>query len=276
MEENKSIRNFFNKLKVNIRSWRYFLLYKLWRFLKRALQTILCYWIMPALTIVFIWLMFKSSNEPMLDSLFGTPFESLFIKFPLGNSIIFDLSLAFLASVIFFIINIWIPQTFKRSYMRRHLHNQLNYFKKRCLEVFFDAMEIHHDYELINRLTCEKVFKEYFDQPSTKYNGNLWCDIINNFDEEKYVEILHAFESFAAEINLILGQIEILDDEVFNGLRWIQIFATDLRAMIDKEELIGWDNEKYVFRELREIFTGWDFIEGQKKISFITKVVKKI
>ncbi len=276
MEENKLLRKLLYKRESQIRSWRVFLLYKVVRLLKKALRNILCYWIMPALTVVFIWLMFKSSDEPLIESLSDTILEPLFVRFSTGNPIIFDLSLAFLASVIFFIINVWIPKTFKRAYLRRHLNNQLKNFKIRCIEIFFDAMDAHYDYDLINQLTQEKAFKEFFSQASTKYNGGLWYDVINEFDEAKYIELLHAFESFAAEIGLIWGQIEILDDEVFNGLRWMQTFASSIRNMIDQEDLIGTDNVKYVFRELWEIFTGWDFIEGQKKVSFVTKIVRKI
>lgn len=67
------------------------------------------------LTIVFSILAVKSSNEPVFDFLHNYKIENYLYQFPNSNNFIWDISIGFLISVIFYIIVVYIPDRRKRK-----------------------------------------------------------------------------------------------------------------------------------------------------------------
>ena len=70
------------------------------------------FWFLSALSVLFV---FISSDEPLLKILEGSVLESLFVNSISGNSIIFNISMGFVVSAIFYIIVVYLPEKQKQS-----------------------------------------------------------------------------------------------------------------------------------------------------------------
>jgi hypothetical protein len=73
-------------------------------------------WILFIASCFFV---FKTSDEPILWLFRNTWVEFLLQQFPTGNSIIFDLSIGFVVSCIFYVLIVWLPKRSKALRMKR-------------------------------------------------------------------------------------------------------------------------------------------------------------
>src|SRR5687768_15446201 len=104
------------------------------------------------LFLLSVFLMFKSSADPLLTFLRGTIFESIFSQFSTGNQIIFDISVGMIVGLFIYVLIVWIPERSKRSRIRKNMAQQYDSFKEDCIVIFFSALQQSYNLDLLDRL----------------------------------------------------------------------------------------------------------------------------
>ena len=74
---------------------------------------------------VAIFFVFKSSNDTIIKSLDNSVFENWFKPFDVGNNIIFNISISYLSSVIFYFIVIFLPERRKRKDIEPYINSKV-------------------------------------------------------------------------------------------------------------------------------------------------------
>jgi hypothetical protein len=97
--------------------------------IKQKLIMVIFPWI---LTLASIFLIFKTSSDPVLSIFANTPVQKLFSEFTTGNAIIFNLSIGFLVSVIFYLLVVWFPNMQKKRIIKHNLKEQYRFLEKTC------------------------------------------------------------------------------------------------------------------------------------------------
>lgn len=110
---------------------------KIFRDKQLAIIIILC--------IVSVILYLKTNDDPLIEMLKGTLFESWFYKFEVGNSLLKDLSIGILVSTIFWLFNVYLPEKKKIKEKVGRLNRALFLI----LESFEGGM-FHHDKHYIH------------------------------------------------------------------------------------------------------------------------------
>jgi hypothetical protein len=138
--------------------------------------------ILWTLTIFCIFLALKSSNEPVLEIFKTTPIETSFRQFSTGNSIIFNLSIGFLVSIIFYLLIVWIPDRRRRKIIKHNIGEQYRNFKENTIDLLLDACSEGKNSELISRLCDLKYFRDYFNKFISE-DQRRWHAVFNGLDE---------------------------------------------------------------------------------------------
>jgi hypothetical protein len=237
--------------------------------------------ILPFLFLFSTLLILKTSDEPLVNSLTGTMLEPWLLQYHHMNSIVHNLSLGILVSLIFYFLVIFIPTHFRRKSLRNYLLNSYSMFKKNCIEIFLEIIKHSQDLDLSSQLIQQKSFKEYFEKmniieyPDGKHD--FWMKVRQDIENYHYEKIIVQFEYMSDQIRFVFTQLEVDDIEAFGHLCWFQTFTISLRdnLKIDTGE-IDYEEEKYFFKIMTEIFMGWDLDKGQKKESRLERVIKII
>ena len=171
-----------------------------------------------------------------------------------------------------------IPGYLQKITRKKYLLNCLRSFKREVIEILFDAANVdYRDYQKIDGLLSEKQFDQFFHKDPGKMSSNPWYDMLNGLEERHYSKLVNCCEFLAREIEFTLITFGESNDEAFQGLKGWQLFLQSLDSLIDPETgKLDYDTEKYFFRELNDIFTGWDFIEGQKKHPHLVRCIKRL
>ncbi|HGE6116013.1 MULTISPECIES: hypothetical protein [Vibrio] len=82
---------------------------------------------------IAVFLLFKSSDEPMISLLSDTLVEEVLYKFGLGNTIIFNLCIGYIVSLFFYFLVVVIPEKRKQKELTEELGQVISFM----LEAFF-------------------------------------------------------------------------------------------------------------------------------------------
>ncbi|MEH0377529.1 hypothetical protein [Vibrio cholerae] len=83
--------------------------------------------------VIAVFLLFKSSDEPLIFLLSDNILGKMFYKFELGNSIIFNLCIGYIVSLLFYLLVVVMPEKRKQ----KELTNELGQVVSFMLEAFF-------------------------------------------------------------------------------------------------------------------------------------------
>jgi hypothetical protein len=84
--------------------------------MKRLSEWIRQNWLGSSLWALFVWstfLMVKSSSDQLLPFLQGTAFGQVLSQFPMGNQIIFDVTVGSIVSLFIYVLVVWVPERSK-------------------------------------------------------------------------------------------------------------------------------------------------------------------
>lgn len=109
------------------------------------------------LFLIAVFFLFKSSDEMLVSFLRESPIAGIFYQFKSGNSIIFNLCIGYIVSLIFYMLVVYVPE--RRS--KRELKNELGQVVSFVFEAFFHDrngidMVFHWSKPLIN---CKPIGK---------------------------------------------------------------------------------------------------------------------
>lgn len=130
-------------------------------FLERKSTSILL-WV---LTLISAMLAIKSSNEPVINLFKQTRIEKYLLQFPNANNFIWDISIGFILSVIFYIIVVYFPERQKQKDISPFINNK-------CESIIFSAYSLIQ--ELIRLSNLPYNYKSL-----TQEQLNEICKVVN-------------------------------------------------------------------------------------------------
>ena len=216
--------------------------------------------------------MLKSSDEPVLELLQETVVADLLQKWSTGNTIIFNLSIGYLVSLMFWIIVVGIPERKKRIILKKNLANHYQLFKEDVIRILLTAAADSHsiEYDLPKRLTDHIKFKEHF---SINNNQN-WYDALNGLqhDTQYLDDLIVEIEIFANEIAYILNKVDFDDPEVIAFFKRLSHHVYRLK----NSSVYSYDQVKYLGNFLWGILTRWSFIDGQREDDIVELMIERL
>jgi hypothetical protein len=130
-------------------------------FLERKLTSIL----LRLLTIIFIILTIKSSNEPVIAILKDTALEKYLLQFPNANNFVWDISIGFILSVIFYIIVVYFPENQKKKDISPFINSN-------CESIIFSSYSLIQEIIILSNLpySYKNLTKEQLDEACKTVN----------------------------------------------------------------------------------------------------------
>lgn len=224
------------------------------------------------LTILSIFLAFKTSNEPVLRIFKNTSIETLFRQFTIGNSLVFSVSMGFLVSMIFYLLVVWIPDRRRKDLIKCNFKEQYRSFKHDAISIFLMACQGHHDSELPRKLSEQSEFVKFFREPVDNDSRNIkWYTVLNGLDEHHLKDLLVVMEIFMNEIAYVLNNVKINEAEVFAFFKRFSQAVYQLKnSTFEGDEIKSLDN--FIW----QIFGGFSFVDGQRDYDVVQAMINKI
>src|SRR6185312_6082130 len=98
------------------------------------------------------------------------------------RGVIYDLSIGFLISYVFFLLVVALPERLTRRRTARLLKHQFRTFKLACIEIYLGAIGDVYDSDLPEKLLDAAVFRDYFSEQYSS-NQNRWHAVHNGLYE---------------------------------------------------------------------------------------------
>ena len=214
--------------------------------------------------------MFSGSTEPVVSPLRGTAIEPTLRALHNGNSIVFNLSVGYLISFIFWLLVVQYPEAKRRALLRDNLARQYQYFKESVIQILLWCSVGSHDSELPKQLCDHLKFKEFF-------SGNErqnWYDALNGLQDQKHHmhALLFELELLASEVTYVLNNVPIQDPKVHRSLKLLNEHIFRLK----NSSAYSGDPVKYIGNFIWGILARWSFVDGQRQDDFIEEVIKKL
>ena len=222
------------------------------------------------LAVAAVFGMFSGSTETVMPLLRGSVIEPALHALHNGNSIVFNLSVGYLSSFIFWLLVVQYPETKRRALLRDNLARQYQYFKESVIQILLWSSVGTYDSDLPKQLCDHVKFKEFFNDNNKKQ----WYAASNGLQNEKHRmhDLLFELELLASEVTYVLNNVPIKDAQVHRSLKLLNENIFRLK----NSSVYSDDQVKYVGNFLWGILARWSFIDGQRQDDFIEEMIKKV
>nr|WP_029926832.1 hypothetical protein [Ochrobactrum sp. UNC390CL2Tsu3S39] len=217
-------------------------------------------WALPFVAALGLVGMALANPDPLareaLCSRLGVCFYSKHPEF--WNGLFYDLGLGAVVSIVFYWLLVKLPDYSKRRRIRRYLTSSYKAVRRDMTFNFLSAFNnAAVSYELIYEIITQNKFKEYFNEPSERVDGDRWDDVANNISRVEIQEIAHCLNVLKSDIEYLLNSVEHFDNETFDILQNTSkaISVTDFQSE-------DHDNRKRLLGFLWQIMAGWNPITG--------------
>jgi hypothetical protein len=188
------------------------------------------------------------------------------------NSLIYEFGLGSVVSVIFYWLLVKLPDHAKKRRLRNHLTKGYHAFRREAvLTLLFASGEPSVDYDLVDELTPQSAFRNYFKQNSVKVNGDKWHDVQNNIKDHQIRDLFTALTILRDDILYVLNNTEIADQSSFDFLQRLSkaIFSHDPAS-------VDYDDGKALFGFLWSLMSGWNAVKGYQPEDPIYRIIRRI
>lgn len=186
------------------------------------------------------------------------------------NQILFDISVGYLVSMIFWLLVVQLPSLNRRRIMRANLKRRYQHFKENTIQALLWASIGTHDSRMREELCDHRKFREFFDANKKEH----WYASLNGLEDKKdrLKDIQLEMELLAEEVSYVLDNADIQDEEVhaFFGRLKEHIFR------LRNDTVYTYDPVKYVAGFLWSIHARWNIIEGQMERDVIDDMIHAI
>lgn len=203
-----------------------------------------------------IFVMLKTSNDPLPSALKGTFVEYIFGRFHTGNEVAFNLSAAIVSTLLMYYVLVKIPERQKRARVRTHLLKTYDRFKESCIAIFLGLADGSYNAETIHTLSDPASFKDYFKTASG--NGmDKWDVAANRVTDYSFRLLSVEMEILYNEFQYTMTVIDIDDCELLS-------FFKHLSEQLYKWRLwqADYDGTKSAMQFFWQVLAGWSFIDG--------------
>lgn len=156
------------------------------------------------LSIGSVFLAVKTSDEPILEFFKNTRLEPLFQKLPYGNAIVFNFSVGFLVSIVFYLLVVWLPDRKRKNLIRKNMREQYRFFKQDAISILLSACQSSYESDLPRRLTTLSEFRKYFKEPVSE-SQDRWHVVLNALNDRLLADILVELEILRDEVSYVLN-----------------------------------------------------------------------
>jgi len=226
-----------------------------------------------AISLASIVLALKTSDEPLPQVFKDTWVDRVFQQFSTGNSIIFDVSIGFLVSVIFYLLVVWHPERRRKSIIRRSMEEQYRFFKEGVIRVLLSAgahAGARYDSDVVSKLSDQEEFSSYFKEPISDTQSR-WDAVLNGLDEYFLAQLLVELEIFLNEVTFVLNNVEMDDREVFSFFKRLSEAVYRLKNCTP-----DYEDTKQLSHFLWELFAGWSFTTGYTDTDIVKVMIERI
>ncbi len=221
--------------------------------------------------IISIFLAFKSSHEPTLNAISKNAFVTdTLSQFPTGNSIIFNLSIGYIVSVIFWLMVVVLPRQHKRKLLRKNLLRHYIDFRQDMAHTMLDAAGDDDSYDKSFELVDYIKFREYFSGA----NRPRWSAALGEMqNDSRYItDLLVEMDILSNEFNYVLNNTEISDQELFEFCKRLLNYVYRLKNLSSYTD----DHVKYLGKFIFETMGCWNTVEGERDSDIIEDMINRI
>ncbi len=222
------------------------------------------------LSIASIFLALKTSDEPVLEIFKNTRIESLFQKLSIGNTIVFDLSVGFLVSVIFYLLVVWFPDRRRKNLIKKNMKEQYRSFKEDTIAILLSACQHSHESGLPEKLAEQGEFRKYFKE-AVSGSQERWHVVLNGLNGRLLKDLLVELEILMNEVSYVLNNVNVEDPNVFSFFKRLSQAVYKL-----KNTTMECDDVKQLSQFLWQLFAGWSFIDGYREDDIVGVMIEKI
>lgn len=222
------------------------------------------------LSIASIFLALKTCGDPVPAAFQNTFLSQSLQPFATGNALIFNLSVGFLVSVIFYLLVVWYPDKRNRNLIKRSLEERYRYFKEDTISIFLSALGSSYRGDVPHSLSDQNSFKEYFKAQATD-SQTRWDAVLNGLEESHLRDLVIELEILMNEVEFVLSNV-ILDDG--NAFLFFKRLCQTVYKL--KSSTLEYDNLKQLSKFLWELFAGFSFVEGYRKSDIVKDMIKRI
>ena len=226
--------------------------------------------ILWTLSITSILLALKTSDEPVLDVFRNTRVESLFQRLPTGNTMLFNFSVGFLVSMIFYLLIVWFPDRRRKDIMKKNLGEQYQSFKVETIQILLTACGTMHKQNLRKQLTELVEFRNYFNERVNESQVR-WDIVMGGLDDRLLKDLLVEFEVLLREVTYVRNNVNIENPNVFS---FFQRLSQAVYRM--KNTTLEYEEKKLLLRFFWELFAGWSFIDGYREDDIVSVMIESI
>ncbi len=226
--------------------------------------------LISVLAAIAVLLLFVASGEPLAPWIIDSQLAPILYALSWPNTIVFNLSVGYLSSTIFWILIVYLPEKSRRSLLRETLAMRYAEFKQEIVQTFIWASGESQNVQFIEELAKDHIkFKEYFSSNKTR-----WYNVLNGIQgsELRMSELLIAMKMFSSEVEYVLNNVPIDDPSIHSVLKRLSenIFR------LQESEADPYDRVKYVGSFLWKILARWNNMEGQVEDDIIEKMIARI
>ena len=182
-----------------------------------------------------------------------------------------------LVSFFFYWLVVHVPDRRKRLIIKGNLRQVYQNIKKDILyQVIFASQkggrrDLQADAETIDKLMTVEGFKEAFQGGRKADEGYYAFKNQMSDDTPEFREILLNLEMLAKQIDFVLHNYAMDDEQLFGFFKRFELMLLSLRRSSP-----GYDESKPLCRFIYEMFSGWNFIEGDRGYDIIEKMIADI
>lgn len=212
-----------------------------------------------------------TSGEPVVVWLRGTPVEPVLYRLGWQNTIVFNLSIGYLVSLLFWFLVVHLPDRQRRKVLRNSLTRSYQSFKEDIVQTLVWASGESHDTAFVADLASDHVkFRRFFDE-----NGKArWYAALNGLqgNDERLSEIALALELLSVEASHVLSSLPIQDERAHTFLKLLTENILRLRRYEDDR----YHRVKYLGHFIWPILARWSIVEGQPQEDAMQSVIDRL
>lgn len=198
----------------------------------------------------------------------------VFVGLKVNNSnlrgLLYDLSVGYLVSYLFFLLVVVIPEGIRKRRTKGWLELSYRTFKLSCIEIYLSAIGDSWDSELPESLLDSARFRDYFSERFSP-DQTRWHAVHNGLYEYGVPHLITECEIFSREIQFSLIKLNLEDERVMRYLARLSASLVRLKASSPQ-----YDDIKRLLGFLYPMHSHWSWLDGIKEVDPVAEMIARI
>jgi len=182
----------------------------------------------------------------------------------------YDLAVAYLVSLIFYLLVARLPDYERRRRLKKSFERHYQNFREDCVAIMLLVADGTYIWGFHRELVDQDKFREYFKE-QVGQGQDRWNAFQNKLTSYYLQQLITKLESFHAEINFVLNNVDIPDDKPFEFMKRLSAASFAMNKTTpsyeDKDTFCGF---------LWSVFAGWDNVQGYSNRDIVKDMIKAI